>query len=88
VAAGRRPNTDVLHPERGGLETNERGWIVIDEYLKTSQPNVWAFGDANGRHLFKHVANYESKVVYYNVVLKKNVNEDYPAIPHVVFTYP
>ena len=88
VATGRGPNTDILHPERGGIETDERGWIIVDEYLETSQPNIWAFGDANGRHLFKHVANYESIVVYYNAVLKKKVKVDYHAIPHAVFSYP
>jgi len=88
IATGRGPNTDVLHPERGGIEADEKGWIIVDEYLETSQPNVWAFGDANGRHLFKHVANYESMVVYYNAVLKKKVKVDYHAIPHAVFTYP
>jgi mycothione reductase len=88
VATGRGPNTDVLHPEKAGIETDERGWITVDEYLETSQPNVWAFGDANGRYLFKHVANYESIIVYYNAVLKKNVKVDYHAIPHAVFTYP
>lgn len=88
IATGRRPNTDVLHPERGGIETDAKGWIVVNEYLETSQPNVWAFGDANGRHLFKHVANYESIVVYYNAVLKKKVKVDYHAIPHAVFMYP
>jgi dihydrolipoamide dehydrogenase len=88
VATGRGPNTDVLHPEKGGIETDGKGWIIVDEYLETSQPNVWAFGDANGRYLFKHVANYESTVVYYNAVLKKKVKVDYHAIPHAVFTYP
>jgi len=88
IATGRGPNTDVLHPERGGIDTDERGWIIVNEYLETSQPNVWALGDANGRHLFKHVANYESLVVYYNAVLKRNVKVDYHAIPHAVFTYP
>jgi dihydrolipoamide dehydrogenase len=88
VATGRGPNTDVLHPEKGGIKTDEKGWIIVDEYLETSQPNVWAFGDANGRYLFKHVANYESIVVYYNAVLKKKVKVDYHAIPHAVFTYP
>lgn len=88
VATGRGPNMDVLHPERGGIETDKRGWIIVDEYLETSQPNIWAFGDANGRHLFKHVANYESIVVYYNAILKKKVKVDYHAIPHAVFTYP
>jgi len=88
LATGRGPNTDVLHPERAGIETDERGWIIVDEYLEASQPNVWALGDANGRHLFKHVANYESLVVYYNAILKKKVKVDYHAIPHAVFTYP
>ncbi len=88
VATGRGPNSDVLHPEKAGIETDKKGWIIVDEYLETSQPNVWAFGDANGRHLFKHVANYESRVVYYNAVLGKKVKVDYHAIPHAVFTYP
>ncbi|UCH32746.1 MAG: dihydrolipoyl dehydrogenase [Candidatus Bathyarchaeota archaeon] len=88
IASGRSPNTDILHPEKGRIKTDERGWIIVDEYLETSQPNVWAFGDANGRYLFKHVANYETGVVYYNAVLKKKVKVDYHAIPHAVFTYP
>jgi len=88
IATGRGPNTDVLHPERGGIKTDKTGWIIVDEYLETSQPNIWAFGDANGKHLFKHVANYESLVVYYNAVLNKKMKADYHAIPHAVFTYP
>ncbi len=88
IATGRGPNTDVLHPERGGIETDKRGWITVNEYMETSQPNIWAFGDANGRQLFKHAANYESIIVYYNAILNKKVKVDYHAIPHAVFTYP
>jgi len=88
VATGRGPNTDILHPEKAGIETDKRGWIIVNEYLETSQPNIWAFGDANGKHLFKHAANYESIIVYYNAVLKKKIKPDYHAIPHAVFTYP
>ena len=88
VATGRGPNTDILDPEKAGIETNKRGWIIVNEYLETSQPNIWAFGDANGRYLFKHAANYESIVVYYNAVMKKKIKPDYHAIPHAVFTYP
>jgi len=88
VATGRGANSDILHPGEAGIETDKSGWIIVDEYLETSQPNVWAFGDANGRYLFKHVANYESRVVYYNAVLGKKVKVDYHAIPHAVFTYP
>jgi dihydrolipoamide dehydrogenase len=88
LAAGRGPNTDILDPKRGGIKVDEKGWITVDEYLETSQPNVWALGDANGKYLFKHVANYESLVVYYNAILKQRVKVDYHAIPHAVFTYP
>jgi len=88
VATGRSPNTDILHPERGGIKTDESGWIIINEYMETSQPNVWALGDADGKYPFKHVANYESQLVYYNAILKRRVKVDYHAVPHAVFTYP
>jgi len=88
IASGRAPNTDILHPEKAGIRTDENGWIIVDEYLETSQPNVWAFGDADGRYLFKHVANYEALIVYYNAVQKKRIKVDYHAVPHAVFTYP
>ena len=95
IAAGRGSNTDILHPERAGIKTDQNGWILVDEYLETSQPNIWAFGDANGIYLFKHKANYEAQLVYINAVLKaeeknhkKKVKKDYHAVPHAVFTYP
>jgi mycothione reductase len=88
MASGRGPNTDILHPERAGIKTDEEGWIIVNEYLETSQPNIWAIGDADGKYMFKHVANYEALVVYYNAVEKKNVKVDYHAVPHAIFTYP
>jgi dihydrolipoamide dehydrogenase len=88
IASGRGPNTDILHPERAGIKTDEKGWIIVDEYLETSQPGIWAMGDADGKYLFKHVANYESLVVYYNAIGKRNIKMDYHAVPHAIFTYP
>ncbi|MGD9131756.1 MAG: dihydrolipoyl dehydrogenase [Candidatus Bathyarchaeota archaeon] len=88
LAAGRASLSDVLHPEKGGIETDRRGWIIVDEYLETSQPNVWSLGDANGKYPFKHVANYEASIVYHNAVLKRKVKADYHAVPHAVFTHP
>jgi mycothione reductase len=87
VAAGRGPVKDI-RPERAGIKTDERGWILVDEFLQTSSPNVWAFGDSNGKYLFKHAANHEASVVYYNSVLNRRVPVDYHAVPHAVFTYP
>ncbi|MFC1506569.1 dihydrolipoyl dehydrogenase [Thermoproteota archaeon] len=88
VAAGRGSNSDILHPNLAGIETDEKGWIITNEYLETSQPGIWALGDANGKYLFKHVANFESMIVYYNSVLNRQVSMNYHAIPHAVFTYP
>jgi dihydrolipoamide dehydrogenase len=88
IAAGREPLTSLLHPERAGIRTDAAGWIQVDGHMETSQPGVWAFGDADGRYLYKHVANYESEVVYQNAVLKTSVEVEYRAVPHAVFTYP
>jgi mycothione reductase len=88
IASGRAPTTDILHLEKAGIRTDENGWIIVDEYLETSQPNVWALGDADGRYLFKHVANYEALIVHHNAVQKKRIKVDYHAVPHAVFTYP
>ncbi|MDR7665934.1 dihydrolipoyl dehydrogenase [Methanosarcina sp. Z-7115] len=88
VATGRVPNTDILHPERAGIKTDLQGWISVNDYLETSQPDVWAFGDANGKYLLKHVGNYESGIVYLNAILKEKVKADYHAVPHAVFSYP
>jgi len=88
VATGRRSNSDILHPERAGIETDREGWIVTNEFLETSQPGIWALGDATGKFPFKHKANYDAQIVYYNAVLKRGVKADYHAVPHAVFTHP
>ena len=46
IATGRGPGTEILHPDRAGIKTDANGWIVVDDYLQTTSPNVWAFGDA------------------------------------------
>jgi len=88
IAAGRASYSNILHPERTGIETDSRGWIKVNKYLETIKPNIWALGDAIGVHLFKHVANYESQVVYYNAFTDHKVEVDYHAVPSAVFTYP
>ncbi len=88
VAAGRASNADILKPEKTGVKTDENEWIVVDEYLQTTKPNIWACGDATGKHMFKHVANYESQIVYYNAFAHRRIKVDYHAVPHAIFTYP
>lgn len=92
LAAGRRSNSDLLKPEKTGVETDERGWIKVNEYLETTREGIWALGDAIGRHMFRHTANYEAGVVAHNAIRarKKDDREkaDFHAVPHAVFTYP
>jgi len=88
VASGRSSNSDILDPGAGGVETDNRGWIVVDDQFHTSQEGVWAFGDATGKHLFKHVANAESIAVYYNAFQGGSETVPYHAVPHAVFSHP
>jgi len=88
VAAGRRSNSDILKPEKTGVETDERGWIKVDRFLRTTKENIWALGDATGKYMFRHTANYESDVVWRNAFTEHNYPVDEHAVPHAVFTHP
>jgi mycothione reductase len=92
LAAGRRSNADILKPERTGVQTDERGWIKVDEFLQTTKRGIWALGDANGKHMFRHTANYEARVVAHNLLhaekREDRIKADYHAVPHAVFSSP
>ncbi|MCW4025789.1 MAG: dihydrolipoyl dehydrogenase [Candidatus Bathyarchaeota archaeon] len=88
VAAGRVPNTDILKPETTGLQLDERGFIKVDEYLETGKKNIWALGDAIGKAMFKHAANYEAGLAWHNANHDHKAKMDYFAVPHAVFTHP
>ena len=97
IAAGRRSNADLLKPEKTGVKTDEHGWIVIDDYFRTSKEGIWALGDAIGKYQFRHVANDESQVVWNNIIQTLNAEKadkpklakmSYHAVPRAVFSYP
>ena len=88
VATGRVPNSDLLKPEKTGVKLDERGYVKVNAYLETSKRNIWAFGDAIGKEMFKHVANYEANIAWQNSVHKHKTEVDYSASPHAVFTHP
>jgi dihydrolipoamide dehydrogenase len=88
IAIGRKSNADLLKVENTGVKTDERGYISVNEYLETSKKNIWAFGDAIGKYMFKHVANEEAIVVWNNAVHDKKTKMDYSAVPYAAFTYP
>jgi mycothione reductase len=88
VATGRSPNNDLLHLEKGGIAIDNKGWIIVDKFRRTSQPGIWAFGDGTGLHQFKHLANQEARVVYRNAILGENMEMDDSFVPSAVFTDP
>jgi mycothione reductase len=88
VATGREPNSDLLKPERTGVKLDERGFIKVNEFLETGKKNIWAFGDAIGKYMFKHVANYEAGIAWHNAVHDHKAKVDYSVVPHAVFSEP
>jgi pyruvate/2-oxoglutarate dehydrogenase complex dihydrolipoamide dehydrogenase (E3) component len=67
LAVGRRPNTDGLGLEAAGIDTDARGFITVDEQLRTSAEGVWAVGDCNGRGAFTHTAWNDHEIVVANL---------------------
>jgi pyruvate/2-oxoglutarate dehydrogenase complex dihydrolipoamide dehydrogenase (E3) component len=67
LAVGRRPNTDDLGLDAAGIETDKRGYIVVDDELRTSAPGVWALGDVNGRGAFTHTSYNDYEIVAANL---------------------
>ena len=68
LAVGRVPNTDELGLRDAGIETDDRGYIKVDDALKTSVPNVYALGDCNGHGGFTHTAYNDYEIVADNLL--------------------
>jgi pyruvate/2-oxoglutarate dehydrogenase complex dihydrolipoamide dehydrogenase (E3) component len=68
LAVGRVPNTDDLGLDLAGIKTDRRGYIEVDEGLRTSNPNVWALGDCNGKGAFTHTSYNDYEIVADNLL--------------------
>lgn len=89
IAIGRIPNSDLLNIEKSGVKINERGFIIVDEYLETNIRGIFALGDIVGKYQFKHNANNEAQFAYNNIVHPdKKIPVNYTAMPHAIFTNP
>jgi mycothione reductase len=88
VAAGRRPNTDILDVGAAGVDTDSRGFVETDEYLRTTADGVWALGDIVGEYLLKHSANHEARTAARNILGDELEAVDYTAMPWAVFASP
>ena len=68
VAIGRKPNTDDLGLDAAGVEVDQRGFIEVDDQLKTSADGVWALGDCNGQGAFTHTSYNDYEIVAANLL--------------------
>jgi pyruvate/2-oxoglutarate dehydrogenase complex dihydrolipoamide dehydrogenase (E3) component len=68
MAVGRRPNTDDLGLDKAGIATDPRGYIQVDDQLRTNVPGIWALGDCNGRGAFTHTSWNDFEIVAANLL--------------------
>ena len=68
VAVGRRPNTGDLGLDKAGIATDSRGYIQVDDWLRTNVAGVWAMGDCNGRGAFTHTSWNDFEIVAANLL--------------------
>ncbi|KAK5896769.1 hypothetical protein CesoFtcFv8_009897 [Champsocephalus esox] len=88
-AIGRQPNTNGLNIDLMGLETDERGHIVVDEFQNTNRPGIYAVGDVCGKALLTPVAIAAGRKLAHRLFEgKKDSKLDYSTIPTVVFSHP
>ena len=67
IGTGRRPNTDDLGLDRAGIKQDARGYIVVDDELRTSVPGIWALGDCNGKGAFTHTSWNDYEIIAANL---------------------
>jgi len=68
LAVGRKPNTDDLGLEAAGIATDKRGYVLVDDQLRTSVSGVWAMGDCNGKGAFTHTAYNDYEIIAANLL--------------------
>lgn len=88
MALGREPNSDKLGLEKVGVELNENGSVVVDEYQQTSNPKIYAIGDVTTNPEFVYVAAAGGKLAARNALTESLNPLDLSAMPAVIFTDP
>lgn len=87
VSIGRKPNSDSLCLDKVGVETDERGFVKVDNQLRTNVPHIFAIGDAVGGAMLAHKASHEGLTAI-EVILGKKAIFDKRGIPSVIYTDP
>jgi pyruvate/2-oxoglutarate dehydrogenase complex dihydrolipoamide dehydrogenase (E3) component len=68
LAVGRRPNTEDLGLDKAGVAVDARGYVQVDDQLRTNVPGIWALGDCNGRGAFTHTSYNDFEIVAANLL--------------------
>ena len=87
LATGRLPDLDSLKIRAANIATTD-GYIVTDQYMRTTADNIWALGDVTNPAQLKHTANAEAKIVSHNLINKKLIKVDLDPTPHAIFSNP
>jgi pyruvate/2-oxoglutarate dehydrogenase complex dihydrolipoamide dehydrogenase (E3) component len=87
VCSGRRGNIENLGLEDAGVKV-EKSYVVVNKYLETTTPRIWACGDVHGRLQFTHVAAYEAVKLVRNMLFPGRSEVSYDNVPWAVYTDP
>ena len=87
-AVGRVPNSEDLGLDSAGVKTDERGFILVDEQLRTNVPSVYAVGDVAGRQLLAHKASHEGIVCVEHIAGQGHHTVDYTNVPNCTYCHP
>ncbi|MCJ7509106.1 MAG: FAD-dependent oxidoreductase, partial [candidate division Zixibacteria bacterium] len=87
VSVGRKAYTENLNLDTIGIKHN-KGQILVDKYLRTNLPHIFAIGDCIGNYLLAHVASMEGEIAVENAILNRNKEMDYSCVPRCIFTLP
>ena len=88
MAVGWVPNSDVVGLDGVGVELDRGGYVVVDEFLRTSVPHILAAGDINGRMMLVQSSSYEGRIAADNAVLGPTRPYEHRIVPHGGFTDP
>jgi pyruvate/2-oxoglutarate dehydrogenase complex dihydrolipoamide dehydrogenase (E3) component len=88
VATGRIPNSDTLNLAAAGIQTNDRGFIKVNDRLETTAIGVYALGDIKGGPAFTHIAYDDFRIIRANLLEKKNASTINRQVPYTVFIDP
>jgi len=87
VSVGRSPNGKKINAEAAGVNVDERGFIAVDEHMRTNVPHIFAIGDVVGNPMLAHKATHEAKVAAEVIAGEKSVFDPL-TIPSVAYTDP